>query len=74
MFLTLLLLLSQLQVRVFDTDIQTNTEYYYRIKGKNIDMEVESAVIGPAKAKAQIFNMGRLNIAICVIILFVAND
>jgi hypothetical protein len=58
--------------RFFDSNIHTGNTYYYKIKGQGKDIEVESEVIGPAKASAQIFNMGRLNIAICVIILFAA--
>ncbi len=56
----------------FDDRIQMGTAYYYKIKGTAAGVEVISEAIGPAKAVAQIFNTGRINIFICIIVLFAA--
>lgn len=56
----------------FDTNVEAGTHYYYKIKAEGVDTEVVSEVIGPVIARAQLFNMGRLNIAICIAVLFAA--
>ena len=56
----------------FDTSIATGEHYYYKIKAKGADTEVFSEVVGPVTARAQLFNMGRINVAVCIFILFAA--
>ncbi len=53
-----------------DTAVKAGTKYYYRIKGAGLDTVFFSNTAGPVRPIAQIFNLGRLNIAVCMIILF----
>jgi len=55
-----------------DDQVHTGSEYYYKIEATSVDTAVTSGIIGPVAAHPQIFNMGRLNLAICIIILFAA--
>ncbi len=55
-----------------DTQVQSGVEYFYKIVAKGTREEVLSGTVGPAKAVAQIFNTGRTNIAVCIVILFFA--
>jgi hypothetical protein len=56
--------------RFFDTDIRTDQKYFYQLKAVGIDTNIVSPVIGPVKGTAQVFNMGRLNVAVCIALLF----
>jgi hypothetical protein len=56
----------------FDTSITSDGTYYYKIVAKSKDAEVLSEVVGPVRAHAQFFNTGRINIALCIVILFAA--
>jgi hypothetical protein len=53
-----------------DHGLQEKVEYFYLIKAFQENEEIGSEMIGPVMAKAQIFNMGRLNILVTVIVLF----
>ena len=55
-----------------DTQIIRGKDYYYRIDARGTGGEVRSRVVGPVRATAQIFNMSRINIAVCIAILFLA--
>ncbi|UCG29892.1 MAG: hypothetical protein JSV53_10390 [candidate division WOR-3 bacterium] len=55
-----------------DTNVAGGQEYYYRIEGSGVDLTESSDVVGPVKAVPQVFNTGRINIAVCIIILFSA--
>ncbi len=55
-----------------DTQIVRGKDYYYRIVVRGASGEVRSWVAGPARATAQIFNTSRINIALCIAILFFA--
>ncbi len=55
-----------------DDRIETGQQYYYKIKAMYGDEEILSETGGPVKAVAQIFNTGRSNIAVCIVILFFA--
>jgi len=56
----------------YDDSLQSGRAYYYKVKGTIANVEVISDAAGPAKAGAQIFNTGRINLFICTIILFAA--
>ena len=56
----------------FDTSITSDGNYYYKIVAQSGDTEIISEVVGPVKVHAQFFNTGRINIAICIVILFAA--
>ena len=55
-----------------DTQVTGGAEYYYMIEGRNAEGGVSSQTVGPVKAFPQLFNTGRINIAVCIIILFFA--
>jgi hypothetical protein len=55
-----------------DTQIQGGVQYYYVVKAVGMGEEILSETAGPVVARAQIFNTGRLNIAICIVVLFFA--
>lgn len=55
-----------------DTQIQGGIQYYYMIKAIGAAEGGRSETAGPVSGEAQIFNVGRTNIAICIIILFSA--
>jgi len=55
-----------------DSQIQSKTAYYYQIRALGASAEANSDVIGPVKAIPQIFDSSRINIFICIIILFAA--
>jgi hypothetical protein len=55
-----------------DTQIVGRKEYYYRIKAYGAAGEVLSDAVGPVKAASHIFNTSRINIAVCIVILFLS--
>jgi hypothetical protein len=55
-----------------DRGLQSGQPHYYLIKGLIQEQEISSDVIGPILPKAQIFDAGRTNILVTVIILFAA--
>ena len=55
-----------------DTQIQGGIQYYYMIKAIGAAEGGRSETAGPVSGEVQIFNVGRTNIAICIIILFSA--
>jgi hypothetical protein len=55
-----------------DTQIVARKEYYYKIKAYGAAGEVLSDAVGPVKAVSHIFNTSRINIAVCITILFLA--
>jgi len=55
-----------------DAQVQSGVQYYYVVKGLGSDGDTPSETAGPVSGAAQIFNLGRINIAICIIILFAA--
>ncbi|MGB7054161.1 MAG: DUF6754 domain-containing protein [bacterium] len=55
-----------------DTQIQGGVQYYYLIRAMGVDTENISEPAGPVHGRAQIFNVDRINIAICMIIIFSA--
>jgi len=55
-----------------DTQIQVGVQYYYVIKAIGAGEEGRSETAGPVRGEAQVFNVGRINIAICIMILFSA--
>jgi hypothetical protein len=55
-----------------DTQIQSGVPYYYFVRALGTEGESLSEAAGPVSATAQLFNVGRLNIAICIIVLFSA--
>jgi len=55
-----------------DTLIVRGTFYYYQIKAMTDEGEIISAITGPTVASVQVFNTGRLNIFVAIIILFAA--
>jgi hypothetical protein len=58
--------------RYIDSQVQGGIEYYYKVKAITADQEVVSESVGPATAMAQVFNTQRINIAVCIGILFFA--
>jgi len=55
-----------------DTQIVGRKEYYYKIKAYGVAGEVLSDAVGPVNAVSHIFNTSRINIAVCIAILFLA--
>ncbi|MBN2619491.1 hypothetical protein JXB22_00255 [candidate division WOR-3 bacterium] len=55
-----------------DTAIVAGQAYFYQVKAQTIDGEITSNIAGPARASVQLFNIGRLNIFMSIIILFAA--
>jgi fibronectin type 3 domain-containing protein len=55
-----------------DTQVQGGVQYYYMIRAIGADEESLSEPSGPVKATAQIFNVDRINIAVCILVLFSA--
>ncbi|MBE0433818.1 fibronectin type III domain-containing protein [candidate division WOR-3 bacterium] len=55
-----------------DTQVVRGQEYYYWIKAHGAEGESRSGVVGPVRAVAHIFNTSRINIALCIIVLFLA--
>jgi len=55
-----------------DRGLQSGQPHYYLIKGLKQEQEFGSDIIGPIFPKAQIFDAGRTNILVTVIILFAA--
>lgn len=55
-----------------DTQTVARQGYYYKIKASGDAIEASSDVVGPVRAIAQIFNASRINIAVCVAVLFLA--
>lgn len=53
-----------------DTQVKPGTEYFYRIEGLGFDTVFISNTAGPVKPVPQFFNLSRLNIAVCMVILF----
>jgi len=55
-----------------DSQIQQGVGYFYKVMARGFDAEPTSQTVGPVKAVAQIFNTGRVNIAVCILVLFSA--
>lgn len=55
-----------------DNRVSGRVNFYYKVMGKNADHETISEVVGPVRPSAQIFNTGRLNMAVCIVVLFAA--
>ncbi|MCX7995332.1 MAG: hypothetical protein N3A65_06140 [candidate division WOR-3 bacterium] len=55
-----------------DVNLKPGSSYYYKILGKKEGITVSSQVEGPVKAIVQYFNLSRLPMAVCIIILFSA--
>jgi hypothetical protein len=55
-----------------DRELQAGQQHYYLVKAMQQGQETSSEMIGPIIPKAQIFNAGRANILVTVIILFAA--
>jgi hypothetical protein len=60
------------RAQFFDTSITSDQVYYYKVVAQGGATELTSGVVGPVRAQAQFFNTGRINIAICIVILFAA--
>ncbi len=57
---------------LLDNPVPTNLDYYYKISGLGANTETTSEVVGPVRARPQVFNASRINILICIIVLFAA--
>ena len=55
-----------------DTNVAGGQDYYYQIEGRGADVVQSSGVVGPVRAVSHIFNTSRINIAVCIIVLFTA--
>ncbi len=55
-----------------DRGLQSGQQYYYLVKAVQKEQETSSEIIGPVLPKAQIFDAGRANILVTIIILFAA--
>jgi hypothetical protein len=53
-----------------DSNLNPNTPYFYKIAGKTDSIIVFSNISGPVKPVVQYFNLYRLPMGICIIILF----
>lgn len=55
-----------------DTHVVYQRTYFYEVTGVQDSMPMISNVTGPTRASAQVFNTGRINMALCIVILFSA--
>lgn len=53
-----------------DSNIRPGLSYFYQIVGIYDTVAVRSPVFGPVSASVQYFNLGRLPILICIVVLF----
>ncbi len=53
-----------------DSSLRSGYDYYYRVIGIIDTISVVSDIAGPVKPVVQYFNLGRLPMAICMIVLF----
>ncbi len=53
-----------------DSNLNPKINYFYKIIGKKDSILTSSSVAGPVKPEVQYFNLSRLPMAICIIILF----
>ncbi len=64
--------LDGIEVSFRDANLNPRTNYFYKVLGKRDGIIVSSNVVGPVKPVVQYFNLSRLPLAICIIILFAA--
>jgi hypothetical protein len=55
-----------------DTHVVYHREYFYEVTGMQDSVKVISNVAGPVRSSAQFFNTDRINMALCIAILFTA--
>jgi hypothetical protein len=55
-----------------DTQVVARQDYYYKIKAYSATGELSSDAVGPVRAIAQVFDTSRINIAVCLALLFLA--
>lgn len=55
-----------------DSAIDSGVGYFYKLLALIDGSEMESEIIGPVEARAQIFNTDRINILVTIIVLFAA--
>jgi hypothetical protein len=55
-----------------DTTVVSGLSYYYQVKAQTDQGEVFSNIAGPVSASVQLFNTGRLNIFLTIVVLFAA--
>ncbi len=55
-----------------DTQVVYRREYFYEVTGMHDSVKVISNVAGPVRSSAQFFNTDRINMALCIAILFAA--
>ncbi|MEO0156652.1 MAG: DUF6754 domain-containing protein [candidate division WOR-3 bacterium] len=53
-----------------DSNLKPNNDYYYKVSGKRDSILIFSNIAGPVKPVVQYFNLSRLPMAICIILLF----
>uniref|UniRef100_A0A7C4TC41 DUF6754 domain-containing protein n=1 Tax=candidate division WOR-3 bacterium TaxID=2052148 RepID=A0A7C4TC41_UNCW3 len=53
-----------------DSDVKLGKNYFYKIVGRNDSFVTNSQVAGPVRPEVQYFNLARLPVLVCIIVLF----